>query len=80
MGLYVRNNEQKSKLQEKVASDLREKMHSKSKLDNDTPDGLDDSGYIEGTKQTTSFAWIWIALIAFFVIIAILAIILGVNK
>jgi hypothetical protein len=28
------------------------------------PDGVDDSAYIENTKQTTSLAWVWILIVA----------------
>ena len=48
MGLYVRKDEQRSKLQERIASELREKARAAG--DDEKPpvvDGVDDSGYMQ---------------------------------
>jgi type VI protein secretion system component VasF len=64
MALYVRQNENRSKLQERLAAELQEK--SKARAEESTrPDGVDDSRYIEGTKQTSSLAWVWIVVTLF---------------
>lgn len=64
MALYVRQNENRSKLQERLAAELQEK--AKARVEETTrPDGVDDSRYMEGTKKTTSLAWIWLVIILF---------------
>lgn len=63
MALFIRQNEDRSKLQERLAAELREKSKMRAELDSKLPDGVEDSRYIEGTKKTTSLAWVWIAII-----------------
>lgn len=68
MALFVNQNSNRTKLQEKLAAELQEKAKKRAELENnDRPDGVSDSRYMEDTKQTTSLAWLW-ALIALFVI------------
>lgn len=64
MALYVRQNENRSKLQERLAAELQEKARARAE-ETTMPDGVDDSRYIEGTKKTTSLAWVWLMVIAF---------------
>ena len=59
MGLYLKQNENRSELQQRLDAELRAKAAARSKQESDHPDGVDDSAYIEGTKQTTSLAWAW---------------------
>ena len=60
MGILVNNpNEQRSQLQERVAAELQERLREKARSA-DLPDGVEDSAYIKGTKQTTTLAWVWI--------------------
>jgi hypothetical protein len=63
MGLYVKQSDTRSQLQEKLAQELQDRAREKAKAA-DLPDGVDDSAYIEGTKTTTALAWIWILIIA----------------
>ena len=63
MGLFVQQNSNRTKLQERLAAELSEKAKKKAELETKNPDGVDDSRYIEGTKQTTSLAWVWILII-----------------
>ena len=51
MGLYVKQNQSRTELQEKA----RQKADPA-----DRPDGVDDSRYIEGTKTTTGLALAWL--------------------
>ncbi len=62
MALFIQQNDDRSKLQERLAAELREKAKQRAAL-NDRPDGVDDSQYLKGTKQTTSLAWAWIAIV-----------------
>lgn len=59
MGLYVKQNQRRTELQERIAAELQEKARKKAET-TDLPDGVDDSRYIEGTKTTTSLAWAWL--------------------
>lgn len=59
MGLYLRQQETRSELQEKLAAELQERAKQKAQPF-DQPDGVTDSAYLKGTKQTTSLAWAWV--------------------
>ena len=61
--MYIRQDDKRSELQERIAAGLQEKSKQKAKLDADTPDGVEDSAYIKGTKQTTSLAWVWLLIV-----------------
>ena len=63
MGLFVEQNSNRTKLQERLAAELNEKAKKKAQDTTELPDGVDDSAYIEGTKQTTSLAWVWVVII-----------------
>ncbi len=65
MALFVNQNSNRSKLQERLAAELAEKAKKQSQLENTPPDGVDDSQYIEGTKTTTSLAWVWVLIVLF---------------
>ncbi|MDO4872367.1 MAG: hypothetical protein Q4A27_03025 [bacterium] len=70
MALYVEQDDTRTKLQEKIAADLREKALRNS-LDGDGGDGEgpkskgfspEDSAYLENTKTTTGLAFVWLLL------------------
>ena len=64
MALYVNKDQKRSELQERLDAELRAKMTARSKQEShDRPDGVEDSAYIKGTKQTSSIAWMWLAII-----------------
>lgn len=65
MALFIQQNDNRSKLQEKLAAELQEKMKKRAEIDKDLPDGVTDSAYLKDTKKTTSLAWVWILIIAF---------------
>lgn len=58
MSLYLRQQDTRSDLQEKLSKDLQERAKQKAKTF-DQPDGVTDSRYVENTKQTSSLAWVW---------------------
>ena len=60
MGLFVKQQNRRSELQERIAADLQEKARQSALRDNATLDGVDDVKYLEGTKKTTSLAWAWL--------------------
>lgn len=65
MARYIKQDETRSELQQRIAADLRAKAAAKSKQEGDvsesaqTVDGVDDSAYIQGTKSTTTLAPVW---------------------
>lgn len=69
MALFIRQDDARSELQERLAAELQ--ARAKQKALQDRPDGVDDSEYIKGTKVTTKLAWVW----ALIVIVAIGALI-----
>lgn len=75
MALFVNQNSNRTKLQERLAAELAEKAKRKADIaDKERPDGVDDSAYIEGTKKTTSLAGVWVAIfiIAIAIVIAVI--------
>lgn len=75
MALFVRQDQERSELQQRLAAELREKAKQRAQRDEKLPDGVEDSAYLKGTKTTTSLAWAWIVIvllvIATMVIVAI---------
>jgi len=78
MSLYVKQSESRSQLQEKLAKDLQERAKEKAKSF-DQPDGVTDSAYLKGTKQTSSLAWIWVLIVLAIIGIAIWLIIVSMR-
>lgn len=76
MGLYIQKNEQRSDLQEKIAADLRAKAKARQDMDDTPRDGIEDSAYLKGTKQTTSLAGVWLAIFAVIIVLIIVFIVL----
>ncbi len=63
MGLLVNRQNQRSELQERIAADLQEKA-KQAKISEDAAfDGVEDVRYLEGTKQTTGLAWVWVLVV-----------------
>jgi hypothetical protein len=76
MGLFIRQDDNRSELQRRLAAELNEKARKRSELENQPlPDGVDDSTFVENTTGTSKHAWVWILLVlvaavATFVLIA----------
>jgi len=66
MALFVRQDDERSELQKQVAAELQRKVRDNS-LKTERPDGVDDSQYIKGTKNTTSLAGMWIVILVIFI-------------
>ena len=62
MALFVRQDENRSELQQRLATELQDRARKKAE-EADLPDGVTDSQYIKGTKQTTSLAGIWLVVL-----------------
>ncbi|MBR3264066.1 hypothetical protein IKF94_02445 [Candidatus Saccharibacteria bacterium] len=62
MGIIVsKNNEENSRLNERIAADLRERAN-KTTIGED-PDLVEDSDYTKDLKKTGKYTWIWVVLI-----------------
>ncbi len=79
MGLFIRQEDSRSELQQRIAAELQEK--AKKRLDlAEAPDLVEDSQYIKGFKRTTSLAWVWALIVIAFVVIAIWLMITGLAR
>lgn len=67
MALFIKQNEERSELQQRIAAELQEKNKKKS-IETDQPDGVTDSAYLKDTKTTTSLAWVWVSIVIFAVV------------
>jgi len=61
MALFIRQDDNRSQLQERLAAELQEKARKKA-AEAELPDGVTDSQYIKGTKTTSSLAWVWLVI------------------
>lgn len=75
MALFIRQDENKSELQKRLATELQDRAREKTKELMNLPDGVEDSSYLKDTKKTTSLAWVW-ALIVIVAIVVILRLII----
>jgi hypothetical protein len=71
MALFIRQNDNRSQLQERLAAELQERAKKNASKD-DLPDGVEDSQYLKNTKATTSLAWLWTIIILIIVGVVIL--------
>ena len=58
MALFIKQNDNRSQLQERLAAELQERARQNA-AKNDLPDGVTDSQYLKDTKTTTSLMWLW---------------------
>jgi hypothetical protein len=73
MGLFIRQDDNRSELQRRLAAELNEKARKRAELENQPlPDGVKDSAYVKDTQATSRFAWVWILLILVAVVAAII--------
>jgi hypothetical protein len=59
MALFVRQDENRSELQQRLATELQDRARKKAE-EAELPDGVTDSQYIKGTKEGSSLLWAWI--------------------
>ena len=59
MGLFLKQDEQRSQLQSKIAADLQERLKIESI---ETSDKKPQPAFLDNQVQTSSHAWIWIVL------------------
>lgn len=80
MALFIKQDfDERSELQNRIATELQERSKKRSGMA-DRPDGVEDSQYIEGTKVTTSLAWVWAIIIIVTIGIVIWLTVLGMAR
>ena len=69
MGILVEDNEERSKLQDRISADLRERASRNSKNEGEKDvDLVEDSAVIEGTSTSRGTSWFWIILVVLAII------------
>ena len=63
MGLFIRQDDNRSELQQRIATELQEKAKRRAEEEDGSVDGVNDSAFLKGTKQTTSLAWVWVLIV-----------------
>jgi len=74
MALFVRQDENRSELQQRLATELQDRARKKAE-EAELPDGVTDSQFIKGTKEASSLLWLWIVVGLLAVVAAIIVII-----
>ncbi len=67
MALFIKQDGQKSELQKKLQTELQEKLKKQADLDQQLPDGVEDSAYMKDKRETSSLAWLWMVLVVAFI-------------
>lgn len=80
MGIIVNQQDNRTELQKKIAAELTDKAKKKKAREDDLPDGVEDSAYVEGTQHTGKFAWLWVVLVVVIVIAAIVYFVIASNQ
>ena len=76
MALFLKQDQQRSELQQRIATELQEKAKRKT-TEAEQPDGVTDSAYLKDTKPTTGLAWVWIVIVVIAVSVLLLYIFLS---
>lgn len=61
MALFVRQDDNRSELQQRLATELQARAKKKAE-EAELPDGVNDSQFIKDTKQGSSLLGVWIAI------------------
>lgn len=80
MGIIVNQQDNRTELQKKIAAELADKAKKKKAREDELPDGVEDSAYIENTQHTGKLAWVWILLVVVLVIAAVVFFMISSNK
>lgn len=79
MALFIRQDDERSELQKRIAADLQTKAKKREELAK-SPDLVEDSEYIKGTKKTTSLAWAWVLILVAGISVAMWLIVTGMAR
>jgi hypothetical protein len=68
MGIILKQTDNRSKYQEKIATELQDRLKHKAEQ-TDLPDHVADSAYLEGTKKSTFLTAVWLVIAVLSVIV-----------
>jgi len=71
MGLFIKQDEGRSELQQKIAADIAERQRARANDEATPPDGVNDSRMIEGTSRMSRTGVILLSILVV-IIVAIL--------
>lgn len=71
MGLFIRQNDNRSQLQERLAAELREKARARA-TGGDPVDLTENSNYLKNTEITSKRAWIWFVVLGFLMLVLVI--------
>jgi len=71
MALFIRQDDNRSQLQQRLATELQEKARKRAE-EAELPDHVEDSQFIKGTTGTARYAWIWIVAVVALIVAAII--------
>lgn len=74
MALFVRQDENRSELQQRLATELQDRARKKAE-EAELPDGVEDSQYIKGTSEGSRLLWLWIVIGVLVIAVAVFVII-----
>lgn len=80
MGIIMNQRDDRTELQKRIAAELADKDKKRKARQDELPDGVEDSAYIQGTKQTTSLAWVWVLIVLVAVAVMIWFFVASGNK
>lgn len=59
----MNQQDNRTDLQKRIAAELADKDKKRKARQDELPDGVEDSAYMENTKKTTSLAWAWLLIV-----------------
>ena len=71
MALLQKQQEDRSELQKRIGTELQEKLRKRAELEPNAPDGVADSVYMENKKESTPLMWLWLTLLAGFILFSL---------
>jgi hypothetical protein len=78
MALFVRQDENRSELQQRLATELQDRARKKAE-EAELPDGVKDSQYIKGTQEGNKLLGVWV-IIGILVVVAAIFVIIKTAK
>lgn len=75
--MFLRQDDKRTDLQQRLADELREKAKKQYEIENQPrPDGVDDSAYMRDYTGSSRWLWVWLLIAAAIITAIILFIVL----
>ncbi|MEO7904983.1 MAG: hypothetical protein ABIR91_04275 [Candidatus Saccharimonadales bacterium] len=64
MALFLRQDDNRSEMQKRLAAELQDKAKKKHELENqpERPDGVKDARYMDDFAEPSRYLWVWLVL------------------